>query len=118
MGAYAINDTSEIHIDDQHLTIRITRRACASWIWEQITELVQAARERLGNGSAEGVGIMPVPLARPWRYRALDWLSQVVYPLLIPTDHFLARLDRLISCAPPVTSGNPASEGDRPGPLN
>ncbi|RLC56611.1 MAG: hypothetical protein DRI80_16045 [Chloroflexota bacterium] len=94
MGVYAINDTSEIHIDDQYLTIRITRRACASWIWELITKLVHTASERLGDGPAEGIGIMHVPLTRPWRYRALDWLSQIVYLLLIPADHFLARLDR------------------------
>ena len=94
MGAFAINDTSEIHIDDQYLTIRIARRACVPWIWTLITRLVQAAGERLCAGHTEETGLEHVSLTRPWRYRALDWLSQIVYLLLVPTDHLLARLDQ------------------------
>jgi len=122
MGASALNDTSEIHVDDQHLTIRITRCACASWTWELITRLAQTASAQLGNGSAEGVGITHVPLTRPWRYRALDWLSQIVYLLLIPVDHFLARLDREIVfsfvdevCAP-YYKWQPGKRGRSPWP--
>jgi transposase len=96
MGAFAINDTSEIGIDDQHLTIRIDCRACAAWIWALITRLVQTTSEQADDGEAKRVGIAHVSLSRPWRYRALDWLSQIIYLLMIPLDHFLARLDREI----------------------
>lgn len=96
MGAFAINDTSEIGIDDQHLTIRIDCRACAAWIWTLITRLVQTTSEQPDDGEAKRVGIAHVSLSRPWRYRALDWLSQIIYLLMIPLDHLLARLDREI----------------------
>jgi transposase len=122
MGAFAINDTSEIHIDNQYLTIRIARRSCAPWIWELVTKLVQTARGRLGNGSAEGVDVTHVPLTRPWRYRALDWLSQIVYLLLIPVDHFLARLEQEVDlsfidelCAPKY-KWRPGQRGRPPWP--
>jgi transposase len=95
MKAFTVNDTSEIHIDDQYLTIRITRRACAGWVWAQITRLVQIASKRADDATT-GDETAHVSLARPWRHRALDWWSQIVYLLMIPTDHFLARLDREI----------------------
>ena len=95
MGALAINNTSEIEIDDKHLTIRISRRACAAWMWAQITRLVQIASKRADDDAA-GDETPHVSLARPWRHRALDWLSQIVYFLMIPTNHSLARLDREI----------------------
>jgi transposase len=95
MGAFAVNDTSEICIDDQYLTIRIAHRACAAWIWALITRLVQIASKQPDDATT-GDGIAHVSLVRPWRYRALDWLSQIVYLLMIPIDHFLARLDREI----------------------
>lgn len=95
MGAFAVNDTSEIHIDDQYLTIRITHRACAGWVWAQITRRVQIASKRADDATT-GDETAHVSLARPWRHRALDWWSQIVYLLMIPTDHFLARLDREI----------------------
>jgi len=95
MGAFAINNTSEIEIDDKHLTIRTSRRACAAWVWAQITRLVQIASKRADDDTA-GDETPHVSLARPWRHRALDWLSQIVYLPMIPTNHFLARLDREI----------------------
>jgi transposase len=100
MGAFAVNDVSEIDIDNQHLTIRIDCRACAAWVWTLITKLVQTASQRRaidqqpGDGATEGGDEAHISLSRPWRYRALDWLSQVIYLLMIPPDHFLARLDR------------------------
>jgi len=95
MGAFAVNDTSEIHIDDQYLTIRIAHRACAAWVWALITGLVQIASKQADDATT-GVGIAHVSLVRSWRYRALDWLSQIVYPLMMPVDHFLAQLDQEI----------------------
>ena len=100
MGAFAVNDVSEIDIDNQYLTIRIDCRACAAWVWALITKLVQTASQRRaidqqpGDGATEGGDEAHISLNRPWRYRALDWLSQVIYLLMIPPDHFLARLDR------------------------
>ena len=96
MGAFAINDASEICIDSQYLTIRIARRACAAWIWALITRLVQIASKQPHDDATTGVGIAHVSLMRPWRYRSLDWLSQIIYLLMIPVAHFLARLDREI----------------------
>ena len=65
MGAFSINATSEIRVDDQYFTIRrIAHRVRASSIWELITRVVQTASEQLGNGPAEEVGIAHVPLAR------------------------------------------------------
>jgi transposase len=95
MGAFTVNDTSEIHIDDQYLTIRIAHRACAAWVWARITGLVQIASQPAEDATTGG-GIAHVSLVRPWRYRALDWLSQIVYPLMMPVDHFLAQLDQEI----------------------
>ncbi|MDH4135429.1 MAG: transposase [Anaerolineae bacterium] len=96
MGAFAVNDASEICIDGQYLTIRIAHRACAVWIWALITKLVQIASKQRNDDATTGVGIAHVSLIRPWRYRSLDWLSQIIYLLMIPVDHFLARLDREI----------------------
>ena len=89
MGAFAVNDTSEIHIDDRYLTIRIAYRACAAWVWALITRLVQTVSKQADEATT-------VSLVRPWRYRALDWLSQIVYLLTMPVDHFPAQLDREI----------------------
>ncbi len=102
MGAFAVNDVSEIDIDNQYLTIRIDCRACAAWVWTLITKLVRTACQRRvigqqpGDGVTEGGDKAHVSLNRPWRYRALDWLSQVIYLLMIPVGHLLARLDREI----------------------
>jgi transposase len=95
MGTFAINDNSEIHIDDQYLTIRIAHRACAAWIWALITRLVQIASQQ-ADDATKGVGIAHICLVRPWRYRALDWLSQIIYLLTIPINHFLSQLDQEI----------------------
>jgi len=96
MEAFAVNDTSEICIDDQYITIRIAHRACAAWVWALITRLVQIAGKQLEDDATTGVGMAHVSLSRPWRYRALDWFSQIIYLLMIPVDHILARLDREI----------------------
>jgi transposase len=95
MRAFAVNDNSEVHIDDQYLTIRIAQRACAAWIWALITELVHIA-SKPPDDATTGVRMAHVSLIRPWRYRALDWLSQIIYLLTIPTDHFLPQLDQEI----------------------
>jgi transposase len=96
MEAFAVNDASEICIDSQHLTIRIAHRVCAGWIWALITRLVQIASKQPNDDATTGVSIAHVSLIRSWRYRSLDWLSQIIYLLMIPVDHFLARLDREI----------------------
>jgi transposase len=96
MEAFAINSNSEIHIDDQYLTIRIARRACTAWVWTLITKLVQIASTQLDGDGSQEVGITHVSLIRPWRHRPLDWLSQIIYLLMIPTDHILARLEQEI----------------------
>ena len=122
MRTFAINETSEINMDDQYLTIRIARRACAPWIWTLLTSLVQAAGERLRTEPTEETGLEHIPLIRPWRYRALDWLSQIIYLLLVPTDHFLACLDREVDfsfidqlCAP-YYKWQPGGRGRPPWP--
>lgn len=79
MGAFAINETSEMSIDSEHLTIRIAHRACAPWIWSLITRLAQIASEQPNDDTTTGVGIAHVSLSRPWRYRALDWFSHRMY---------------------------------------
>jgi transposase len=96
MEAFAVNDASEICIDSQYLTIRIAHRVCAAWVWALITSLVQIASKQPNDDATTGVGIAHVSLIRPWRYRSLDWLSQIIYLLMIPVAHFLARLDREI----------------------
>lgn len=122
MGAFATNAISQIRTDDQYLTILIARRACAPWIWTLITKLVQAAGERLCAEHPEETGLGHVPLTCPWRYQPLDWLSQIIYLLLVPANHFLARLDREVDfsfidelCAP-CYKWRPGERGRPPWP--
>ena len=91
MGAFTVNDTSEIHIDEQYLTIRISRRACAAWVWAQITRLVQIANERADDATT-GDGTAHVSLARPWRHRALDIIGNKNIMMTKPRRSYSRRM--------------------------
>lgn len=100
MGATAISVGSTISFDAQGITIHLDHQLFKPWQWELITgrigDLQQLLVGRLATGAARASSDPPLEslLRRPWRQQALDLLSQLLYWLLIPTDHFLVRLDR------------------------
>ncbi len=100
MGATAISVGSSISFDEQQLIIRLPRKLFTPWRWEVVTGLIQRLQQFMARGKAEDSGLEGTGLhvrqltRRPWRHLPLDVLSLVLYLLLIPTDHFLVRLDR------------------------
>ncbi len=102
MGATAIGAGSSISFDEQQITIRLDRKLFTPWRWELVTGLILRLQRfmadmRAGSDGLQGTNhLLERLLRRPWRHSALDLLSQLVYLLLIPTDHFLVRLDREI----------------------
>ena len=100
MGATAISTGSSISFDEQRIIVRLERKLFTSGRWGLVTGLIQRLQQFRAGASGEGDGLKDTShllgqlLRRPWRHLALDLLSQLVYLLLIPTDHFLVRLDR------------------------
>ena len=100
MGATAISTGSSISFDEQQITIRLDRKLFAPRRWGLVTELIQCLQQFIAGVREEGdkregtSHLLGRLLHRPWRHSALDLLSQLVYLLLIPTEHFLVRLDR------------------------
>ena len=100
MGATAISVGSSISFDEQQLIIRLDRKLFTPWRWEIVTGLIQCLQRFMAGVKAEDDGLKGTGLQvrqitrRPWRHLPLDVLSLVLYLLLIPTNHFLVRLDR------------------------
>ena len=100
MGATAISAGSSISFDEQQVIIRLNRKLFTPWCWELVTGLILHLQQFMAGvrdegGGLEGPGrLLGQFLRRPWRHTALDLLSQLLYLLLIPRDHFLVRLDR------------------------
>ncbi|NIN70272.1 MAG: hypothetical protein GTO63_37455, partial [Anaerolineae bacterium] len=100
MGATAISARSSISFDKQQIIIRLNRKLFTPWRWEIVTGLIQRLQQFMAGVKADDDGLKETGLPmrqiirRPWRHSALDVLSLVLYLLLIPTDHFLVRLDR------------------------
>ena len=100
MGATAISAASSISFDEQQVIIRLDRKLFTPWRWELVTGLILHLQQFMAGvrdeaGGLEGVSrLLGQLLRRPWRHAALDLLSQLLYLLLIPRDHFLVRLDR------------------------
>lgn len=102
MGATVISNGASIGFDDQQVIIRLDRKLFSAWRWDLITGLIQRLQQLMAGVQEEGDGLEGASrllgrlLRRPWRHSALDALSQLLYLLLIPLDHFLFRLDREI----------------------
>ena len=100
MGATAISAGSSISFDEQRIIVRLERKLFTPWRWELVTGLIRRLQQFMAGAREEGDGLKDTShllgqlLRRPWRHSALDLLSQLVYLLLIPTDHFLVHLDR------------------------
>lgn len=100
MGATAISAGSSISFDEQQLIIRLDRKLFTPWRWEVVTSLIQRLQQFMAGVKADDGGLEETGLPmrrimrRPWRHWPLDVLSLVLYLLLIPTNHFLVRLDR------------------------
>ena len=95
MGATAISAGSSIGFDEQQIIICLDRKLFTPWRWELVTELLRRLQQFMAGVREEGAShLLGRLLRRPWRHSALDLLSQLVYLLLIPTDHFLVRLDQ------------------------
>lgn len=100
MGATAISAGSSISFDEQQVIIRLDRKLFTPWRWELVTGLILHLQQFMAGVRDEGGGLEGASrllgqlLRRPWRHAALDLLSQLLYLLLIPRDHFLVRLDR------------------------
>ncbi len=100
MGATAISVGSSISFDEQQIIIHLPRKLFTPRRWEVVTGLIQRLQQfvagaKTEDGGLEGTALlMRQIIRRPWRHLPLDVLSQVLYLLLIPTDHFLVRLDR------------------------
>lgn len=100
MGATAISVGSSISFDEQQIIIRLPRKLFTPWRWEVVTGLIRRLQQFVAGAKTEDGGLEGTALPmrhiirRPWRHLPLDVLSQVLYLLLIPTDHFLVRLDR------------------------
>jgi transposase len=102
MGATAISAGSSIGFDEQQIIIRLDRKLFTPWRWEVVTGLILRLQQFMAGAIEEGGGLKGTGnligrlLCRPWRHSALDVLSQLLYLLLIPVDHFLVRLDQKI----------------------
>ena len=101
MGATAVSVGSSISFDEQQVIIRLDRKLFLARTWELVTSLIGRLPPIAGVGPAANdlADAQRLPerlLRRPWRHTALDLLSQLVYLLLIPADHFLVRLDHEI----------------------
>jgi transposase len=99
MGATAISAGSSISFDEQQLIIRLDRKLFTPWRWEVVTSLIRRLQQFMAGVKADdGLKETDLPMGRiirrPWRHRPLDVLSLVLYLLLLPTNHFLVRLDR------------------------
>jgi transposase len=102
MGATAISAGSSISFDEQQVIIRLDRKLFTPWRWELVTGLILHLQQFMAGVRDEGASLEGASrllgrlLRRPWRHSALDVLSQLLYLLLIPRDHFLVRLDQEI----------------------
>lgn len=100
MGATAISNGSTIGFNEQQVIIHLDRKLFTPWHWELVTGLILHLQRFVAGVLEEGEGLEGASWLlgqlwhRPWRHSALDLLSQLVYLLLIPTEHFLVRLDR------------------------
>lgn len=100
MGATTISAASSMSFDEQQIIIRLPRKLFTPWRWKVVTGLIQRLQQFMAGVKAEDNDLEGTDLTmrqimrRPWRHSALDVLSLVLYLLLIPTNHFLVRLDR------------------------
>jgi len=86
--------------DEQQIIIHLPRKLFTPWRWKVVTGLIHRLQQFMAGVKAEDNDLEGTDLTmrqimrRPWRHSALDVLSQVLYLLLIPTAHFLVRLDQ------------------------
>jgi transposase len=100
MGATVVSNGSAIGFNEQQVIIHLDRKLFTPWHWELVTGLILHLQRLVAGVLEEGEGLEGASWLlgqlwhRPWRHSALDLLSQLLYLVLIPTDHFLVRLDR------------------------
>jgi len=99
MGATVVSNGSVIGFNEQQVIIHLDRKLFTPWHWALVTGLILHLQRLVAGVREEGAGLEGASWLgqlwhRPWRHSALDLLSQLLYLVLIPADHFLVRLDR------------------------